>query len=337
MVTTSCETLLTEIAKPKQRLSIIIKSDPFLCYWSEQILLNNWYNDSPKQRLRIQDNSAASHIEQHLLQVDLLQSKKTWIINCNKPGLCKDNKLDTIILKCLAQTDNQILIIFENINAGHQRGSWFKKLAASGLIITTKALSNYKVPLWLTQYSKHIAAPIAKPLAQTLCEQLNYHLPSLLQLCTQIQLQNIKPPYSLDKLNSCMLSTPDSGPVYDLLDYICSGNTQACTQAFNKNHPQQTLISLYWMLLRRLRQILHIHEQHKQLQQPLQQVLNQYNLWNKQQAVYSKCLRTPVKKLYQHYSKLCYLEWVLKGQYTGNFLLQLRQQCQQLCHCIHAN
>lgn len=317
----------------KQRLFVILRSDAFLSHWSEQIITQT---HSEKQRLRVPDNTSPDALGQHLLQVDLLQSSKTWLIDCNKPSIFKDTPIATIVEKCLKQTTNTLIINLDNTNAGHQRSQWFKQLSSLGLCISTKALSPYKVGTWLEQYSKHVGKPLHKNLCNNLADQLNYHLPSLAQLCTQMRLQDLQPPFTLDRLQSCLLTNPGAGPIYELLDLICSGNYQNFLQALKKNHPQDSLVSLYWMLLKRLRQILHIYEQCAQSKQPLPQILQQHNLWSKQQAVFTRCLRTPKAKLFDYYLKLCDLEWLLKGQQSGNFHTAFIQTCSQLCQTIHA-
>lgn len=325
------ESFLPELAK-KHRLYVILRSDPFLSHWTEQLITQQL---EQKQRLRVPDAISPEALGQHLLQVDLFQGDKTWIIDCNKPALLKDSPLVAIVEKCLKQTNHTLLITLENTNAGHQRSTWFKQLSKLGLCVSTKALSPYKIGTWLEQYSKHLGKPIKKNISNTLAEQLNYHLPSLAQLCTQMQIQDIQPPLSLDRLQGCLLTNPGTGPIYEILDHICSGNYKSFLQAIHKNHPQDSIISLYWMLLKRLRQILHIYEQCLLSKKPLSQVLQQHNLWTKQQSVFTRCLRTPKAKLFSLYQELAELEWVLKGRKTGNFVPTFIQTCTQLCHTIH--
>ena len=337
MPITSIENLFTLLQKPAQRLTIITQSDPFLSVWAEQTLLEYWYQKNIKERIRLHEVSSKSSFTLSLTQNDLFSTKKTWLIDCSKPNIAKEWQLDQIIKQSLAQTQHEFIIQIANLTGGSTRSSWYKNLCDLGLHLPTKTLPNYKIPNWLAQYSKLVNKPLPISLCNTLCEQNHYHLPALTQIVKQMQAQNLQPPFTHSTLTSCKLSAPCSQPIFDVLDDIFLGNISKFSKAIAKNYPQDTLINLYWLLIKRLRQVLSLHEQHRLTNSPINNIMQKENIWTKQQKMFVRCLKTPHEKLYSQYLAFCKLEWVLKGRYPGNFSAQMIQQCQQLCHTIYAH
>ena len=331
----AAETLLQNTQPHDLRLAIITKSDPFLSYWSEKILRKTMCERTTTQTIRYPENTSFQELRQTIHQNDLFSSHKTFIIHISKPNTLKEECLDEELIHSLNQTKNRFLCIIGGIQSAHSRSKWYKNLAKNGIIITTKALTNYKIPTWLHQLSTWLGKPIPLPLCKTIAHTLDHHLASIEQLCSQMQIQNIQPPYQLEKLQSCMLTTPNPGPIYSLLDHICYGDLVKCQLGFAKSHTKETLTSLYWMLLKRLRQTLMLYEKHKQTGTPLPKLLEEAGIWSKQQPIYLKTLRVKKDQLYEIYHRLCQLEWMLKGSIPGNFLQTFQHTAQQLCQAIY--
>ena len=146
--------------------------------------------------------------------------------------------------------------------------------------------------------------------------------------------ENNTPPSNLKDLEKFILSTSTPSQIYAHLDNIYQGNIQETKENIPKYQQTEQVANLYWLAIKRLRQILQIKENISYHKKTASEALQKAKVWPKQHSMYLKILKVPQQKLIQHYMDLCELEWVLKGHAPGDFTSLTQLKLSNICNDI---
>ena len=314
------------------KLSILIGDDPFLTFWLEKMLSVYCAGNNPPNPRKIYFEGDWPGLLHQLTLRDMFHQPSCYRVGCSKPSLFKDHDCEKLAQTAL-KGSIPTLIVFEKLTPAQQKSAWFKQLTAQACILHAKPMTAAKTSTWFAKLVQHYQLSISPSVQKSLC-QLAEFTPTCLEQClVQLYLQAPSGSIGLDLAQSFMMTTPSQSPAYQAVDLILQGDIGTLTQKFP---PQDTPIdqvqAMYWLLVKRLRQLLLIRERAQIERTPLPKLFQEARIWPSQQAAAQRCLRIPGKKIYPLYSKLCSLEMALKGQTNLPFSGYFFHLATLLCH-----
>lgn len=324
--TITCETLLSTLKRSKPQHTTILVEDPFLSHFAEKSVRT--IHNTPFTRHIYSPKTHAS-IQTSLSSRDMFSDSHAHIIQI------KGTDLKHEPLAHLINNPNDVILIYqiEKIQPAQKKTKNFLTLARQTTVISTKALSEKKTLTWMKTLCAFHQIQISDRLIHTVCQRLDGDLSSLDQLVTQLVLQNVKETKTIDDLTPYILTTQQA-PIFSTIDAIFNGKYDACVAFFQRHHQADILQKIYWMSLKRLRQMVRLQEKYIAEKASLQTLLQNERIWPQMQPMFRKALQHPQPRLQQHYIELCDLEYLLKGQSRLNFEKNTTARLLKLCQAL---
>ena len=329
------ELLLQANHLQKERLVCLSAQDPFLSYWAEKTIITQLQSSSPVKYLRFPEPDDWSQLAQQLLQADLFSTATLNIVRIDKPSLLKDHPIATLLTNIVDKTPHQVVFILNKVNAAQQKTAWYKAFVKQSIMISSGALKPQSTAQWFTLLVKHYQLAIPANIQNAVCRTVEYDPSSLEQVVTQLALHQAKPPFTLESIQAYLLTTHAPSPIFYLLDPLCAGEYKYChTQLHSESLTKEHISRLYWMFIKRLRQILQLAHRHLKTKTPIASLLQQERLWPQARRALTASLCLPYPQVRQHYLQFCDLEWLLKGVSPGDFHTTCIHHCLQFCAAV---
>ena len=322
----TCETLLSILKRTKPQRTTILVEDPFLSHFAEKSI--KAIHNTPFTRHIYSPKTHAS-IQTSLSSRDMFSDHHAHIIQVKGTDL-KHEPLEQLI-----HNENDVILIYliEKIQPAQKRTKNFLALAKQTTMISTKALSEKKTLTWMKTLCAFHQIQISDHLIHTICQRLDGDLSSLDQLVTQLILQKVREIKTIDHLTPYILTTQQA-PIFSTIDALFNGKYDTCVAFFRTHHQADVLQKIYWMSLKRLRQMVRLQEKYIADKTSLHVLLQNERIWPQMQPMFKKALQQPQSKLQQHFTELCDLEYLLKGQSHLNFERNAIARLLKLCQAL---
>lgn len=324
--TITCEALLNTLKRTKPPQATILVDDPFLSHFAEKSFKS--IHGIPFTRHTYTPKTHAS-IRTSLSSRDMFDEKRAHLIQIKGTDL-KHDPLHQLIHD---QSEPILIYLIEKIQPAQKRTKSFLALSKQTTMISTKALSEKKTLTWMKTLCAFHQIAISDHLIHTVCQRLDGDLSSLDQLIIQLTQQNIRQIKTVDDLTPYILTTQQA-PIFSALDALFNGKYHTCIAFFKTHHQADVIQKMYWMSLRRLRQIVRLQEKYTSENISLQSLFQNERIWPQMQPMFRKAIQIPQPRLQQLFTELCDLEYLLKGQSRLNFEKNATDQLLKLCHAL---
>ncbi|MCK4869589.1 MAG: DNA polymerase III subunit delta [Gammaproteobacteria bacterium] len=213
--------------------------------------------------------------------------------------------------------DNVLLIISEKLDKATQNTKWFKAVEKKAVFIPIWPPTGAQLPKWLSQRLSKAQLTTTPDGLKLLAE---YYEGNLLAAAQEIEKLRLIHGAGAITAVQIIASITDSSrhTVFDLIDTAIVGN---CTKAVRVLHilkqekTEPTII--LWAFTRELRTLIKMASE-KEKRQGIEQILQQYHVWEKRKPIMRAALQHNKQTLENILSRCATLDKIIKGAEPGN-------------------
>jgi DNA polymerase-3 subunit delta len=274
-------------------------------------------------QLLFQAQSLSLFSEKSLLELNLGNAK---------PGTAGNKILQTYLKN--PPMDKILIIIADKLEASTQKTAWFNAIDAQGLIVQIWPCEAQQLPQWLSQRLQQAGLKIDAEGLKLLSSYCEGNLLAAKQTIEKLKLLlgNSTTPILTAEMIADSIADNARFDVFKLIDELLQGNIKQSTRILSSLKQQAVEPTLIlWAITRELRNLIIIKSTLNQ-GRPLDQAMQQQQIWNKRKPLIHKATQRHTQEYLQSLlSHAKQIDQLIKGISLGNVWDELLRVCLGVC------
>lgn len=228
--------------------------------------------------------------------------------------------------------DVLLIIHGPKLDLAAQKRKWFKTLENVGCFLPLYDIEGKQLNQWLHSQAKQLKVNLHPDVIPMMGELFEGNLPSLEQELQKLSLLFGQQMISCDDAQKIIIKQAKFNP-FQVIDALLIGNTNKCITILNQLQQEGTAVGqLIWFVHKEVQQLLIMQEQ---LQQGLKinDLFQQYRIWDKKKPLYQHALsHITIENINHAQARLAQVDLISKTSSDFNPYILLADVCLSLYH-----